>query len=262
MSQLFSIKDKVILITGSSRGIGFELARIMGGEGARVILNGKDAAKLDAAVSELKERGVPAYAAAFDVTDTAGVERAVEDVHSRIGPVDVLVNNAGVQIRSPLEDFAKSDLEKILSVNLEGAFTVSQVVGRYMIRRQKGKIINICSVQSELARPGIAREGLEGGPLAGMRLNEGVGHRAEDRNAELTTRLRRGAAVEAGQPLGRGAVGHRRLGGLRLVLLLQGDARGQVGLAIAAGQDKRRNEQQGKAAHGHRRVQSPGVQAS
>ena len=168
MSQLFSIKDKVILITGSSRGIGFELARIMGGEGARVILNGKDAAKLDAAVSELKERGVPAYAAAFDVTDTAGVERAVEDIHSRIGPVDVLVNNAGVQIRSPLEDFAKSDLEKILSVNLEGAFTVSQVVGRYMIRRQKGKIINICSVQSELGRPSIVPYAMSKGGLKMM----------------------------------------------------------------------------------------------
>lgn len=168
MSQLFSIKDKVILITGSSRGIGFELARIMGGEGARVILNGKDATKLDAAVSELKERGVPAYAAAFDVTDTAGVERAVEDIHSRIGPVDVLVNNAGVQIRSPLEDFAKSDLEKILSVNLEGAFTVSQVVGRYMIRRQKGKIINICSVQSELGRPSIVPYAMSKGGLKMM----------------------------------------------------------------------------------------------
>jgi len=168
MSQLFNIKDKVILITGSSRGIGFELARIMGGEGARVILNGKDSLKLESSVSELKKNGVAAYAAAFDVTDTAGVERAIENIHTRVGPVDVLINNAGIQIRSPMEEFSKSDLEKILSVNLEGAFTVSQVVGQYMIRRQKGKIINICSVQSELGRPSIVPYAMSKGGLKMM----------------------------------------------------------------------------------------------
>jgi gluconate 5-dehydrogenase len=149
---LFDLTGRRALITGSSQGIGFALARALGGAGAAVVLNGRDAAKLEAAAAALRKDGVPVDIAAFDVTDGTAVTQAV----ARLGQVDVLVNNAGIQRRAPLEDFPEATWHEVMRTNLDSVFLVAQAVARGMIARKQGKIINICSVQSELGRPSIA----------------------------------------------------------------------------------------------------------
>ncbi len=153
---LFDISGKTVLITGSTRGIGFELARGFGKAGARVIINGTNENNLKKALSILSNEGIEAYGTLFDVTDRLQIEEQVNYIKGNIGIVDILVNNAGVQIRAPLENFNLSDWEKIISVNLTGVFLVSQCFVKDMIERKAGKIINICSLQSELGRPTIA----------------------------------------------------------------------------------------------------------
>jgi len=150
--SLFDLTGRRALITGSSQGIGFALARALGTAGAAVVLNGRDAAKLEAAAAALRKDGVPVDIAAFDVTDGTAVTQAV----AGLGQVDVLVNNAGIQRRAPLEDFAEATWHEVMRTNLDSVFLVAQAVARGMIARKQGKIINICSVQSELGRPSIA----------------------------------------------------------------------------------------------------------
>ena len=150
--SLFDLTGRRALITGSSQGIGFALARALGTAGAAVVLNGRDAAKLEAAAAALRKDGVPVDIAAFDVTDGTAVAQAV----AGLGQVDVLVNNAGIQRRAPLEDFAEATWHEVMRTNLDSVFLVAQAVARGMIARKQGKIINICSVQSELGRPSIA----------------------------------------------------------------------------------------------------------
>jgi gluconate 5-dehydrogenase len=152
----FDLTGRRALITGSGGGIGLALARGLAGAGARIVLNGRDAARLDAAAADLRESGFEVECSVFDVTSHEAVAVAAEDVERRIGPVDILINNAGIQRRAPLEDFAAADWEAIVAVNLSGVFHVSQAFARAMIRRRRGKIVNICSVQSMLARPTIA----------------------------------------------------------------------------------------------------------
>ena len=154
--SLFDISGKTALITGSSRGIGFALAQGLGQAGARLVINGTNKDALEAAVSRLKSEGFEVYAVLFDVTDKEQIENQLLYVEEHIGPIDILVNNAGIQKRAPLEDFDLSDWENLLDVNLKGVFLVSQCVAKGMIKRKAGKIINICSLQSELARPTIA----------------------------------------------------------------------------------------------------------
>ncbi len=155
LPDIFSVENKNILITGSSSGIGLVLATELGRRGARIILNGTNHEKLAGAASRLRSLGITAYTAAFDVTDADSCAQAVQAVLQETGTIDVLINNAGIQKRAPAESFDLSEADAILSVNLKGAFIVSQVVGRIMISRRRGKIINICSVQSELGRPSI-----------------------------------------------------------------------------------------------------------
>jgi len=150
--SLFDLTGRRALITGSSQGIGFALARALDTAGAAVVLNGRDAAKLEAAAAALRKDGVPVDIAAFDVTDGTAVTQAV----AGLGQVDVLVNNAGIQRRAPLEDFAEATWHEVMRTNLDSVFLVAQAVARGMIARKQGKIINICSVQSELGRPSIA----------------------------------------------------------------------------------------------------------
>jgi len=149
---LFDLSGRRALITGSSQGIGFALARALGGAGAAVVLNGRDASKLDAAASILRGEGMTVETAAFDVTDYAAVAAAV----AGLGTLDILVNNAGIQRRAPLEDFPEATWRELMRTNLDSVFYVAQAVARGMIARKRGKIINICSVQSELGRPSIA----------------------------------------------------------------------------------------------------------
>lgn len=156
MFPLFDLKGKLALVTGASQGLGLALARGLAEHGARVVLNGRDKAKLDAAVAALKDEGFDAHGAAFDVTDAQDVARAVEAIESEVGPIDILVNNAGMQHRAPLEDFPVERWQQLMETNVSSIFYVGQAVARHMIPRGRGKIVNIASVQSELARPSIA----------------------------------------------------------------------------------------------------------
>jgi len=154
--MLFNIEGKRILITGSTRGIGNILAEGLAKAGATVILNGRIREKVDAAVNLFIEQGYKALGYAFDITNASEVEHQISEIEKTLGPIDVLVNNAGIQHRAPLEEFKLEDWNKIININLTGAFIVSKAVVKGMIQRQSGKIINICSLQSELARPSIA----------------------------------------------------------------------------------------------------------
>lgn len=156
MSELFSLTGKRALITGSSQGIGFALARGLAASGAEIVLNGRDKAKLDSAASSLAQEGAKVYKLAFDVTDHDGVRSAVDGFETETGAINILVNNAGMQHRTALEDFPAAAFEKLLQTNVASVFHVGQACARHMIERGAGKIINIASVQTALARPGIA----------------------------------------------------------------------------------------------------------
>ena len=156
MSDLFSLKGKRALITGSSQGIGMALAKGLSDAGAEVVLNGRDRAKLAAATEALQATGARVHQLPFDVTDHDGVRAAIDGFESAQGAIDILVNNAGMQHRTPLEDFPADAFEKLLQTNVASVFHVGQACARHMIARGAGKIINIASVQTALARPGIA----------------------------------------------------------------------------------------------------------
>ncbi|CAN0511112.1 unnamed protein product, partial [Laminaria digitata] len=156
MSDLFSLNGRRALITGSSQGIGLALARGLAQAGAEVVLNGRDTAKLSAAAETLRGEGATVFELAFDATDHAGVRGAIDGFEAEHGAIDILVNNAGMQHRTPLEDFPAEMFEKLLQTNVASVFHVGQACARHMIERGRGKIINIASVQTALARPGIA----------------------------------------------------------------------------------------------------------
>jgi gluconate 5-dehydrogenase len=154
--ELFDLTGKRALVTGSSQGIGLAIAQGLAEHGAEVVLNGRDGDKLNAAAARLKARGHKVSVAGFDVTVADLVKEGVAAIEKSAGAIDILVNNAGMQFRSPLEDFPAEKWEQLLATNISSVFYVGQAVARHMIPRGKGKIINIASVQSELARPGIA----------------------------------------------------------------------------------------------------------
>jgi gluconate 5-dehydrogenase len=153
---MFDLAGRSALITGSSTGIGFALARGLGAAGARVILNGRNEARLRDAVARLREEGITAEAASFDVTSPTEVSAAIDRIEKEIAPIDILVNNAGMQRRAPLEEFSHEQWRELMQTNVDSVFLVGQAVARFMIERGAGKIVNICSVQSELGRPNIA----------------------------------------------------------------------------------------------------------
>ena len=154
--DLFSLNGKTALITGSSHGIGLALAHGLADAGATIILNGRDRKKLDTAAKALGEAGATTIISAFDVTDHDAVRKAVDELEAQGTQIDILVNNAGMQHRGPLEEFEPEAFEKLLQTNIASVFHVSQAVAKYMISRGEGKIVNIASVQTALARPGIA----------------------------------------------------------------------------------------------------------
>ncbi len=154
--EMFNLKGTRALVTGSSQGIGFALARGLAAAGAQVVLNGRDTAKLAAAASELSETGASVRELSFDATDHEGVRSAVDNFEENVGAIDILINNAGMQHRTELQDFPADAFERLLQTNVASVFHVGQAVARHMIERKSGKIINIASVQSALARPGIA----------------------------------------------------------------------------------------------------------
>jgi gluconate 5-dehydrogenase len=153
---LFDLSGRTALVTGSSRGIGRALAAGLAARGCTVVLNGRDAARLEQTRTELATTGALVHAAAFDVTDSGSVTEAVAAITEAHGPLDILVNNTGVQHRAPVTDFGDEDWDRLVRTNLSSVFFVTRSVARGMIARGAGKIINICSLQSEVARPGIA----------------------------------------------------------------------------------------------------------
>jgi len=153
---LFDLSGLRALVTGSSQGIGFALARGLAEHGASIVLNGRDGERLEAAAAALRGKGHAVAVAAFDVTDGAAAKAGVDAFEREVGALDILVNNAGMQFRAPLEEFPPERWEQLLKTNVSSVFYVGQAVARHMIGRGRGKIVNIASVQSELARPGIA----------------------------------------------------------------------------------------------------------
>ena len=153
--ESFGLQGRRALITGSSAGIGLALAEALAQAGAHVVLNGRTVAKVEAIARQLRAQGLSASSAVFDVTDADAVRTAVDTIEAE-GPIDILVNNAGMQIRGPLHEYQDADWHTIMKTNLDSVYYVGKTVAQKMIPRGTGKIINICSVQSELGRPGIA----------------------------------------------------------------------------------------------------------
>lgn len=149
---LFDLSGRRALITGSSQGIGLALAKGLADAGAKVVLNGRDPERL----ADAKAQVPGAESLAFDVTRHNEVRDAIDRFEAETGAIDILVNNAGMQHRAPLEDFPAEAFERLLQTNIASIFHVGQAVARHMIGRGRGKIINIASVQTALARPSIA----------------------------------------------------------------------------------------------------------
>ncbi|HEV7623529.1 MAG TPA: SDR family oxidoreductase [Amnibacterium sp.] len=154
-SPLFDVAGRVALVTGSTRGIGRALVGGLAEAGAHVVVHGRDRIVADGVAERIRGSGGEASAVAFDVTDEGAVERGVAAVEATVGPIGILVNNAGLQRRAPFAEFRLEDWNDLVATNLTGAFLVSRAVARRMIPRGEGKIVHIGSVQSLLGRPGI-----------------------------------------------------------------------------------------------------------
>ena len=150
---LFDLSGKNALITGASRGIGFSLAQGLGQAGATVILNARNEQKLRQAAELIANQDIQVYSYPFDVTDKTQLERIIPIIEREVGPIDILVNNAGITRRGNLEEFEQSDWIEVLNTNLTGVFLTTQQVVKGMISRKRGKIVNICSLMSEVSRP-------------------------------------------------------------------------------------------------------------
>lgn len=155
-AALFDLSGKTALITGSSQGIGLALAKGLAGAGATVVINGRDETKVAASAAALETEGAAVHSLVFDVTDHGAAKMAVDAFEAGAGAIDILINNAGMQHRSPLEDFDAEMFETLMRTNISSVFNVGQAAARHMIGRGAGKIINIASVQTSLARPGVA----------------------------------------------------------------------------------------------------------
>lgn len=152
-TSLFDLTGKVALITGATHGLGMAMAKGIGQAGAMVIINGNSSQeKIDNAVAAFKAEGIQAFGYRFDVTDEEEVQNAIERIENEVSPIDILVNNAGIIKRTPMVDMEVADFEQVVKVDLVSPFIVSKAVVKGMIQRKSGKIINICSMMSELGR--------------------------------------------------------------------------------------------------------------
>ena len=150
--SLFNVRGKSVLVTGASQGIGFTLASGYAREGAEVYLNARDPLKLEGAVKALKEENLEVTGLHFDVTDSDQVAEAIDTMAKRSGKVDVVINNAGIIRRHKMEEYPEEDWEAVIRTDLTAPFFVAKNAVRYMMSQGQGKIINICSVMSEIGR--------------------------------------------------------------------------------------------------------------
>ena len=152
-TSLFDLTGKVALITGATHGLGMAMAKGIGQAGAMVIINGNSSQeKVDNAVAAFKAEGIQAFGYRFDVTSEEEVQNAIKRIENEVSPIDILVNNAGIIKRTPMVDMEVADFEQVIKVDLVSPFIVSKAVVKGMIQRKYGKIINICSMMSELGR--------------------------------------------------------------------------------------------------------------
>jgi gluconate 5-dehydrogenase len=149
----FDLSGKLALVTGGGSGLGLAIARGLAAAGARVVLNGRNGDRLDAAAEALRGQSMAIETAPFDVADADAVRKGMATVEARLGPVEILVNNAGIQHRAPITDFADADWRRLMATNLDAPFYMARAVIPAMQARRAGKIINIASLASTLARP-------------------------------------------------------------------------------------------------------------
>lgn len=215
--KLFDLTGRTALITGSTRGLGRAIAEGLGQAGAALIVNGRDPAKTEAAAQEMRDMGLTARAAAFDVTDEQAVEALFRDFDADGVEIDILVNNAGIQHRQPMIELSLADWQRVIDTNLTSAFLLGREAAKRMIPRGRGKIVNIGSLTSELARATVipytvAKGGirlLTKGMAAewtphGIQANAiGPGYMLTEMNAALTSNPEFDAWVKSRTPAGR-----------------------------------------------------------
>lgn len=152
----FSLKGKVALVTGATQGIGYTLARGLAQQGASLIISARNKEKLDSALERLSQEEINAEGYLFDVTKQPEIDEAIGKINRKFGQIDILVNNAGIQYRAPMEEFPEEMWEAVINTNLSSIYRVSKAVVPGMIKQKSGKIINICSLMSEVARNSIS----------------------------------------------------------------------------------------------------------
>ncbi len=156
MENIFSLEGKVALITGASYGIGFGLAVALGKAGARIVFNDLKQEKVDAAIEEYKKEGIDAKGYVFDVTDENLVNRHIALIEKEVGVIDILINNAGIIKRIPMHEMSAADFRQVIDIDLNAPFIMAKAVIPSMIKKGGGKIINICSMMSELGRETVS----------------------------------------------------------------------------------------------------------
>ncbi len=154
--SLFDLTGKVALVTGATHGLGMAMANGLGAAGATLVVNGNSSqAKIDKAVADYADAGFAAHGYRFDVTNEDEVESAIANIETQVGPIDILVNNAGIIRRIPMLEMPLDEWELVIRTDLTSVFIVSKAVARRMVERRRGKIINICSMMSELGRDSV-----------------------------------------------------------------------------------------------------------
>ena len=166
MTGMFSLSGRVALVTGSTRGLGWSMARGLGENGARVVINGRDPAAAGAKAAELNAQGLSASAQAFDTTDAPAAAAAIEAILGRESRLDILVNNAGIAFRRPLEEMSDEDWDKVIAANLTSCFRLSRLVTPAMKRQGFGRIIMTSSIMSVIPRPTVSAYAAAKGGLA------------------------------------------------------------------------------------------------
>ena len=151
--NLFNLEGKVTLITGGTHGLGMAMAKGLGHAGATLVINGNSSKeKLNNAIEEYKQEGIKAFGYLFDVTNEQAVDTNIDKIEAEVGPIDILINNAGIIKRTPLIDMEVTAFEDVIRVDLIAPFIVAKRVAKSMIEKGQGKIINICSMMTELGR--------------------------------------------------------------------------------------------------------------